>query len=156
MPATNLNKDVTLIIGIGNVLLGDEGVGIHVIRKLGKQALPPDVELLDGGTGGLQLIGKMQEHQRIIMVDASLDAFEEGAIRVLKPRFASDFPPSLSAHDVGLRDMVEAMALTGNLPEITLIAISIKEIGDLSLELSGPIRAAADRAAQLIVKMLDA
>ena len=68
----------TLILGVGNLLLKDEGVGIHVIRALEKETLPAHVTLMDGGTGGLHLISWLTGYDHIIMVDATLDSNPPG------------------------------------------------------------------------------
>jgi hydrogenase maturation protease len=60
----------TLVLGVGNLLLKDEGVGIHAVCALEKEDLPPDVSLMDGGTGGLHLLGWLQSYDRIIMIDS--------------------------------------------------------------------------------------
>ena len=96
-----MNKDI-LVLGVGNLLLKDEGVGIHVIQALEKEGLPPNVSLMDGGTGGLHLIGWIQDYNRIIMVDATLDHNPPGTIRLIRPHYATDFPPLMSAHEIGL------------------------------------------------------
>ena len=125
-----MNKDI-LVLGVGNLLLKDEGVGIHVIRALEKEELPPNVSLMDGGTGGLHLISWIQDYNRIIMVDATLDHNPPGTIRLIRPRYATDFPPLMSAHEVGLRDMIEAMILTEKLPDIQLIVVSAEDISEV-------------------------
>ena len=63
----------TLVLGVGNLLLKDEGVGIHVIKALENEKLPAHVHLMDGGTGGLHLLSWLQGYDRIIMIDATLD-----------------------------------------------------------------------------------
>jgi hydrogenase maturation protease len=132
----------TLVLGIGNLLLKDEGVGIHAIRALEKEALPPGVDLLDGGTGGLHLLGLLEDYDRIILVDATLDAYPPGTVRSIRPRYASDFPPLMSAHEIGLRDMIEAMELCGHRPEIDLLVVSVGDIGSgLGLGLTPPVAA---------------
>ena len=120
----------------------DEGVGIHVIQALEAEHLPSGVHLLDGGTGGFHLIGTLQEYDRIIMIDATLDSQPPGTVRLLQPRYAADFPPLMSAHEIGLRDMIEAMALTGNLPEIQLIVVSAADVGETGMELTPEVAAA--------------
>ncbi|MDR1644243.1 MAG: hydrogenase maturation protease [Tannerellaceae bacterium] len=131
----------TLVLGIGNLLLKDEGVGIHAIRALEKETLPPDIDLLDGGTGGLHLLGRLQEYDRIILVDATLDHHPPGAIRHIRPRYATDYPPLMSAHEIGLRDMIEAMILCGHHPEVDLLVVSAGDIGELGVELSPAVEA---------------
>ncbi len=139
-----------LILGVGNLLLKDEGVGIHVIRALENEELPPNVSLMDGGTGGLHLIAWIQDYDRIIMVDATLDDNPPGTIRLIRPRYATDFPPLMSAHEIGLRDMIEAMVLTGKLPDIQLIVISAADISEVGMELTPVVEAAVPKVVELI------
>ena len=144
----------TLILGVGNLLLKDEGVGIHVIRALENENLPPDVTLMDGGTGGLHLISWLQSYDRIIMVDATLDDNPPGTIRLIQPRYASDFPHLMSAHEIGLRDMIEAMTLMGNLPIILLIVISAADINEVGTTLSTEIQAVLPEIIKLVKSRL--
>lgn len=139
-----------MILGVGNLLLKDEGVGIHVIRALENEELPPNVSLMDGGTGGLHLIAWIQDYDRIIMVDATLDDNPPGTIRLIRPRYATDFPPLMSAHEIGLRDMIEAMILTGKLPDIQLIVISAADISEVGMELTPVVEAAVPKVVELI------
>jgi len=115
-----------LVLGVGNVLMSDEGVGIHAVRQLEKEQLPGGVAIIDGGTGGFHLLSLFDEYDPIIIVDASLDSDPEGTVRVRFPRFASDFPRSLSAHDIGLRDLLESASLLAPLPRLALVTISVK------------------------------
>ena len=90
----------TLILGVGNVLMGNEGVGVKAVEFLRDQDLPGNAVLLDGGTGGFHLLGLFYEYSRIILIDATLNSGTTGEIRVLKPKFGKEFPRSLSSHDV--------------------------------------------------------
>ena len=129
-----------LILGIGNVLLGDEGVGVHAVRVLEGEILPDHVRLLDGGTGGFHLLSIFQQYKKIILIDATLDGREPGTVSLLKPKYAKDFPQTLSAHDIGLKDLVQSAALLGFLPEISLITVSISDQQPLSMDLSEKVR----------------
>jgi len=131
----------TLILGVGNLLLRDEGVGIHVIHALEKESLPSGVDLMDGGTGGFHLISWLEEYERIVMIDATLDNNPPGTIRVIRPRYASDFPPLMSAHEIGLKDMLEVMQLTGTMPEVHLIVVSAADISEVGMDLSPELEA---------------
>jgi len=144
----------TLILGVGNFLLKDEGVGIHVVQALEKENLPPDVSLMDGGTGGLHLLGLLQGYDRIIMIDATLDDNPPGTARMIQPRHSSDFPPLMSAHEIGLRDMIGVMCLTNNLPEILLIVISVTNIKEIGTGLSPEIQAGLPEIMQLVKNQL--
>ncbi|MDR1673128.1 MAG: hydrogenase maturation protease [Bacteroidales bacterium] len=144
----------TLILGVGNLLLKDEGVGIHVVRALEREELPCGTCLMDGGTGGLHLAGLLEEYDRIIMIDATLDDHPAGTVRLLQPRYASDFPPLMSAHEIGLRDMIVAMSLTGTLPDIQLIVISAHSVWEVGMELSPRVQAAIPEVIAIIRKIL--
>jgi len=130
-----------LILGIGNILMGDEGIGVYVVRHLEEQPLPAGVECLDGGTGSLQLLEPMQGADRVVLVDATLDDNPPGSVRRLRPRFSKDYPPTLTAHDIGLKDLLDALFLLGNPPEVTLFAISIVAPGELHVGLSDELAA---------------
>ena len=144
----------TLVLGVGNLLLKDEGVGIHVIRALESETLPPDVDLMDGGTGGLHLISWIQDYKRIIMVDATLDSHPPGTIRLIRPRYATDFPPLMSAHEIGIRDMIEAMIWMEKLPEIQLIVISAEDISEVGMELTPVVEAAVPKVVEMIKQLV--
>ena len=78
-------------------------------------------------------------YDHIILVDATLDGNGPGTIRLIKPRFASDFPPAMSTHDIGLKDLVSALQLLGKMPEIDLFVVSIESIQQQGVELTGEI-----------------
>ncbi len=132
----------TLILGIGNLLMGDEGVGVQVVNHLRAHHELPGVEILDGGTGGFHLLEYFQQYPRVILIDATLDGNPPGTITLLKPKFSSDYPPTLSAHDIGLKDLLDALYLLEQQPEIVLFTISIADISRVSVDLSPEIEAA--------------
>lgn len=126
----------TLILGIGNYLMGDEGIGVHVANKLSHEILPENVSVLDGGTGGFHLLEYFEIYEHVILVDATLDGNTPGTIRLIKPKFAKDFPPAMSTHDIGLKDMVCALQLMGKMPEIDLFVVSIESIQQQGIDLT--------------------
>lgn len=130
-----------LVLGVGNLLMGDEGVGVHVIRYLEKRPIPPGVELLDGGTGSFLLLDPMQRASKVILIDATVDGQPSGTITRVTPRFSSDYPPTLTAHDIGLKDLLDAFYLLGCSVEMVLIAVSIKPLQQMGLTLSPEIAA---------------
>ena len=132
-------KNNTLILGIGNYLMADEGLGVHLAERLLKEELPLGVDVLDGGTGGFHLLEYFEQYERVIIVDATLDGQQAGTIRLIKPHFASDFPQAMSTHDIGLKDLVGALQLLGTMPEIDLYVVSIKSIQEQGVELSQEI-----------------
>ncbi len=152
---TNRNIPDILILGIGNFLMGDEGVGVHAIKMLEKEKLPPRVELLDGGTGGFHLMGHLESHAIVIMIDATMDGKHPGTISLIKPKFASDFPAALSAHDIGLKDLIESLIVLDKLPEIHLFTISIKEIQPMQITLSDKVNASLPALKSNVFKLLE-
>lgn len=142
-----------LVLGIGNYLMGDEGVGVQLIQKMNTLELPPYVDILDGGTGGFLLLSCIEAYGHIIFVDATMDGQKSGKISLIKPKFASDFPSALSVHDVGLKDMIEAVYLMDTRPAIQLLTISIEKMKPMTLNLSEEVSAAIPEAARLILEL---
>ncbi|HEY5688191.1 MAG TPA: hydrogenase maturation protease [Yeosuana sp.] len=130
-----------LVMGVGNYLMGDEGIGVHIIQEMAKQELPEYVDILDGGTGGFLLLSCFQVYPTIIFVDATMDGKPAGTISLIRPKFASDFPSALSVHDVGLKDMVEAVYLMDKVPDIHLFTVSIEEMNPMTIELNSKVEA---------------
>jgi len=143
-----------LILGIGNILMRDEGAGIHVITGLEKEGYNR-ADLMDGGTGGFHLLGVIQSYKIVIIVDASLDHFSTGHVRILHPKYAKDFPRQLSAHEIGLKDLLDAAFLLGNTPQIYLVAISVKDFQDMGMELSPEVSQAIPVAIKSIKELIE-
>ena len=116
--------------------MGNEGIGVYCVLDFMKKDLPENVECLDGGTGSFTLLGPMQEADKVIIIDATINGKPTGTIDVTYPEFSSDYPTTLTAHDIGLKDLLDAFYILGDKPDITLIAISIPSYGDLSTTLS--------------------
>jgi len=139
-----------LILGVGNVLMGDEGVGVHAVRLLEHEGGLPGVTMVDGGTGGFHLLSYLSDYDPVVMIDATLDGGAPGAVSVIEPRYASDFPRSLSAHDIGLRDLVESAALLGDLPKIYLVTVSVSALQPMQTSLSPSVEEALPRVVSVV------
>jgi hydrogenase maturation protease len=146
----------TLVLGLGNVIMGDEGVGVHVVRALEKHPLPAGVECLDGGTGGFILLEPLQQADRIILIDAAADGNPPGTVTRTTPRFAKDYPPTLTAHDIGVKDLLDAFYMQGGTREVTLYAVAIDPKQSISMELSQVCANAAQVAVHEILVELEA
>lgn len=149
-----MSEPRVLVLGIGNVLMGDEGVGVHVVRQLENQELPSGVEILDGGTGSFTLLGPMQEAETVVIIDATIDGAPTGTVRRLRPRFSTDYPRTLTAHDIGLKDLLDAFYLLGDEPDVTLFAISIDPLQGLQTDLSSEMSARVPAIAQQVLEEL--
>lgn len=154
MKNANKTAEKILILGVGNVILGDEGVGIHAVRYLETQELPANTELLDGGTGGFHMLSVMEDYKTLIMIDATIDSKEEGSIRLIEPKFASDFPKAMSSHDIGLKDLVETATLLGHMPKIYLITVTVKDISEVRMTLSENVENSLPEIAKLVKSIL--
>ena len=147
-------KSKTLVLGLGNVLMGDEGVGVHVVRALEKRPLPDDVECLDGGTGGFILLEPLQSADRIVLVDAAADHNPVGTVTRTTPRFAADYPPTLTAHDIGVKDLLDAFYMQSGRREVILYTVTIDPHQPISLELSAAGQSAMQTAVSQIAEDL--
>lgn len=131
----------TLILGVGNYLMGDEGLGVHLAQQL-KEEIPEGVaDVLDGGTAGFQLMEYIESYPRVILIDATLDGKPAGTIRLIRPKFSSDFPKAMSTHEIGLKDLVESLSLLDRLPDVYLFVVSVETIQPLAVELSPEVSA---------------
>ena len=149
-------KTKTLVLGLGNVLMGDEGVGVYVARELEKRALPEGVECLDGGTGGFTLLEPLEGADRIVLIDAAADGNPPGTVTRTTPRFARDYPPTLTAHDVGMKDLLDVFYIQGGTHEIVLYAITIDPKQPIRMSLSAQGEKAAAEAVERIAAELSA
>lgn len=161
MQANNLQtiygKNKVLIIGLGNLLLGDEGVGIHLIHQLEKEKLPEHIDLLDGGTGGFQLLSFFESYPHIIVVDAAVNGnSEEPEIKITQPKYATDFPVSLSTHELGLKDIIDSLLLRETMPELQLVTVAVNNFSDLNLELSPAVQKIMPELKNRILDLADA
>lgn len=144
----------TLVLGLGNLIMGDEGVGVHVLRALEKLPLPEGVDCLDGGTGGFVLLEPLQSAAHIVLIDAAADGNSIGVVTRTTPRFSSDYPPTLTAHDIGIKDLLDVFYMQGGERDVILYTITIDPRQSISLELSDPIARAAEETTQRIVAEL--
>ncbi len=147
-------KDKILVLGIGNYLMGDEGVGVHSIHALSKIDLPANVDIMDGGTGSFNLMPILSKYPLVIFIDATMDSQPAGTIHVIYPKFAKDFPTVLSAHDVGLKDMIEALEFQEELPKIILITVSIKEMIPMTISLTKDVNKSISKVVDKVVDIL--
>lgn len=149
--------DRVVVLGVGNVLLKDEGVGVHVIRELEKAKLPESVRLIDGGTGGFNLIGIIAEADRLIVVDTLAAEGDPGSIFRFGPKEIERDKGEVrvSMHDIGLLDALEMAALSGYKPHTTIYGIVPGEI-DWGMELTPKVAAAARKAARMVLHEVSA
>ena len=139
-----------LILGIGNLLMGDEGVGVHLVRRLAEEEWPQGVVIEDGGTAGFQLMGFLDDYPIVILIDAALEPDRAGQFRLVQPRFSKDYPKALSTHDIGLKDLLDGMQLLDRMPNVYLFVISISDLQPLKVGLSPETEALLPEVAKAV------
>jgi len=118
-----------LIIGVGNLILRDEGIGVHAVRALERKTLPPQVEVIDGGTATIELLPAIQAAERIIVIDALRGGGLPGTIYRVSPEdLMVDAERLLSLHQVGLLEVLGMARQLGGNPEVVIIGVEPKEI----------------------------
>ena len=141
-------------MGIGNILLADEGIGPKAVELLEAKGWGAKVDLLDGGTGGFHLLGDLQDYRHLVLIDATLDQNPPGFVRVIRPKFAQDYPPSLSAHDIGLKDLMDTAELMGYKPDTHLVVMSVELVQPVGMIFSPPVQAAMPQLLIEVEKIL--
>lgn len=133
----------TLILGLGNILLSDEGVGVRAVEALVEQVqLPPDVEVLDGGTSGMDLLDQIAGRVHLIVVDAVKTGRPPASVvRLAGDDVPAFFSQRISPHQLGLSDVLAVLRLMDSAP-LSVTVIGVEPVClDLSLELSPAVAA---------------
>lgn len=147
----------TLILGLGNPLLGDEGVGVRVVEELKELELPEGVDVVDGGTAGLGLIGLMEGYQRVIIVDAADMGRPSGCVVRFTPseaQFKIAKAP-LSLHQIGLGEVLALADTLGIAPDgLSIIGVQPKRVG-AGAGLSPEVEGAIPQIIRLVLKELE-
>ena len=115
-----------LVLGIGNLLLSDEAVGVRIVEALEQRFhIPPELDVLDGGTAGLELMEAMANREHLIVADAVLTGQPPGSVAVLRDKeIPAMFSRKVSPHQLGLCDVLMALQLTDEFPrKLTLVGV---------------------------------
>lgn len=140
-------RDRVAVLGLGNVLLSDEGAGVHAAVALKNHyAFSPCIDVIDGGTMGLDLLPLFQDRDRLLVIDAVDFGKSPGHIGILEgDGVAAVLNTKLSVHHIGLTDLIFAARLTRDTPlELCLIGIQPKSL-DIGLEMTSEISTQLDR-----------
>lgn len=148
----------TLVIGCGNLLGADDGVGLAALEQLRERfRVPADVRLEDGGTWGLNLLPLIEASGRLLLVDAINDGAEPGTLLTLeRDRLPRYFSQKVSPHQIDLREVLALAEFRGTLPEET-VAIGLQpERIEMSTELSPSVAGRLDTLVDAVVARLAA
>ena len=140
-----------LILGVGNILLRDDGFGVHLIQSLEETAFPPNVQILEAGTVSHQLIPAFRSIDYLIVIDAVEAGDAPGSIFKFSPKdmnFHSE--QKISLHQISLTDVLQMAELTGAKPKTVIIAVQPKDVSTWGLELSDEVRMAMPKVKELV------
>lgn len=149
-----MQEPTITILGLGNILMTDEGVGVHTVNEFEKRyTIPEYVEIIDGGAAGLDLIPFIEGREKVLMVDAVNFDQEPGYIDTLENEaIPVKLATKASMHHLGLMDVLSIVKLSGNYPkEICIIGIQPKSL-ELGLDMTPEI---CDKQEALIKRVAD-
>jgi len=142
------------ILGIGNPLRGDDGVGVAVVEHLRACLLPADVEVVDGGLGGMALLDCFEGVSRVILVDAADFGGEPGAFRILDLHdLPLDDASSLQQLHAGIVPLLELVRQLELCPHVQLVAVQGMDT-DAPFTLSPPVHKAVPQVAEAVLSLL--
>ncbi|MDP4158981.1 MAG: HyaD/HybD family hydrogenase maturation endopeptidase [Bacillota bacterium] len=145
-----------MVMGIGNILLSDEGLGVRFLDELSKKSFPENVELLEGGTAGLELVHLVQEVDFLIIVDAINAKSEPGALFRFQPGELQVFPEKyeVSFHQVGIIEVLAMAKVLGHAPQTLIFGVQPKSL-EWGMEISPEIQALFPQLTNLILQEID-
>lgn len=148
----------TLILGVGNPLMADEGIGIEAVRVLNERfKFPENIELVDGGTKGLELLRFFDDVKNLIIIDAIFVSGKSAGEIVLieKDRVKYYLKSKMSVHDIGLEDLFSVLEFTGKMPENVLIIGMVPEKIEFSYGLSDTVKGKMEELIKEVLKQIN-
>jgi hydrogenase maturation protease len=141
-----------LILGIGNLLMKDDGIGSHVIQHIldSGMELPEGVEAIDGGTAGYDLIPLMMGRDKIVIVDALKGNDAPGSVYRFSPEHLASATQVYSLHDLGVREILKQLQLSGNDPAVEIIGIVPEDVTTLEIGISDSVKKSIPRVVEQI------
>ncbi len=145
-----------LVIGMGNVLMQDEGIGVRAVEELeARYDLPANVRLMDGGTTGMELFEPMRNADCLIIADAvNADRPAGTLVRIANEEIRAFFQTKLSNHQLGLSDLLALLAFKGETPRHVAIIGMVPHVLENRLGLSAPAAAGLDDMVRMLVDEL--
>jgi len=150
-----INKKPILILGIGNLILKDEGFGVHVVQQMADMPLSEDVELMDGGTLGIDLLYHIEGRKKVIVIDVVKADSTPGTLYRFTDKDIDYYTGMLrSAHEIDFPYVLKTAEYMGNKPDnIVFIGITPQEI-DEGIGLSPVLKEKIPQVIELVMKEL--
>ncbi|MBF0119487.1 MAG: HyaD/HybD family hydrogenase maturation endopeptidase [Desulfobacterales bacterium] len=144
-----------VLLGIGNILLGDEGVGVHVIKELERSfSFPSNVELIDGGTAGFDLLPVIESADHLIVIDCVHSNCEPGTIfRIIPEVGAPTIFQEISLHQISLIQILTLAKFNQKCPQTVIFGIQSAE-EEININLSSTIESNLKKIINLILDEL--
>jgi len=154
---TNSNEKHIMVLGVGNLLFTDEGVGIHAVKTLlERYEFSQNVSIEDGGVLGINLLGIISEADDLIVVDAIRNGGAPGTLYRLE---GDDIPKRIlaknSLHQVDLLEALTLCQALDKVPETVIVGVEPEDIETLSLELTPPVQEKMDDLIAMVLRELD-
>lgn len=145
-----------LIIGMGNVLMQDEGVGVRAVEELENQyIIPAGVKVVDGGTAGMELFEPIRDCDQLIVADAVNTGGAYGTLtRIVNDQIPAFFQTKLSNHQLGLSDLLGLLKLKGEMPDHVAIIGMVPHSLEQKLGLTAEAEAGLDAMVEMLVAEL--
>jgi len=140
-----------LVLGVGNLLLSDEGVGVHVAQRMMTMDMPPEVRVVEGGTDGFGLVNVITEADRMILIDAVKGGGQPGSIYRFEIEDCPPYPDifKTSVHQISILEVINLSSFIGSTPRTTIIGIEPASL-EMGMELSPVVAAKVPRVIQMI------
>lgn len=153
-----VNESNITVLGVGNILLTDEGLGVHAVRQLENEyEFTPAVNIIDGGTMGMELLSYMRGMTKLLLVDAVNGGEVPGTIYEFPHQETEQyFTGNISVHEVGMQDILRIRALQENpLKDATVIGVEPASL-EVGFEPSEIVQAAMPEVLQRVIRQLEA
>jgi hydrogenase maturation protease len=146
----------TLVLGIGNILLQDEGLGVHALERLTKDyCVPSAIQLMDGGVMGLDLLPYLEGLSTLLVIDAVRTGQPPGTlIRLEGDAIPATLALKMSMHQAGLQELLATSQLQGTSPSKVILWGMEPANVDWGLDLSAPVAAGLDALIQAVIEEL--
>ena len=153
-----VNESNIIVLGVGNILLTDEGLGVHVVKDLEvNYSFTPEICIIDGGTMGMELLSYMRGMTKLLLVDAINGGEVPGTVYEFPHQEAETyFTGNISVHEVGMQDILRIRALQEDpLEDATVIGVEPESL-DIGLEPSDTVKVALPEVTARVIKQLEA
>ncbi len=152
-----MDKKHITILGLGNILLADEGFGVHFVRYFeDRYILPDNCEIIDGGVMGYVLLDIFDRSDTMIVIDCIKLDDEPGSIfRFTHEEFLTKIPPPTSAHEVKFSDILIKAEMISDLPDMVFLCIIPKEFKEMGLQMTRDLKKSLPVMERLLIKELE-